>query len=578
MRRVVFYLFFDPAGVVDDFVLHKLASLRDHAEHIFLVSNGPLSGPSRERLEGLVDTIWVRENVGFDVWAYKESLDRFGRQRLAEYDELVLMNYTFFGPVGSFAPLFDDMEARDVDFWGITDHAATVHPAAPDKPLPEHIQSHWIAVRRRMFSHETWHRYWRDLPMTSSYVSSITGHEGRFTQFFKDAGFEAAVAYPAERYPTSHPVIENTVELLADGCPIVKRRSFFSDPLYLDKRGIDTTEIADEMERRGYPVEIALRNLARTSEPRVLMTNLGLLEILSDRAPAAAAPSRVVAIGHVAAGTDPRRLLGRLEQLPTGTQVVLTVPDDATGEIVSAAVEDRTYDAEIRVLGTRRGEDVAALLVGCRDVIARDDVDLLVRLRTVRAASEGRALQAAFWERQLHDNLLRSSGYFANVAALFDEHPSLGMVFPPAVHISRATLGFGWRGTRLAAKALAADLGIDVPFDKRTPVAPYGGMFVARPQALRPLLAADWGFEDFADPEDDSLRAFERLENVVERLLAYASLGQGLHVREVAHPATAALSYKYLEYKYQLVAAEVGSRPDVQLRTIRGLKASAKKG
>ena len=56
MRRVVFYLFFDPQGQVDDFVLHTLRHLRSHAEHVFVVSNGELDGTASSRLSELADT------------------------------------------------------------------------------------------------------------------------------------------------------------------------------------------------------------------------------------------------------------------------------------------------------------------------------------------------------------------------------------------------------------------------------------------------------------------------------------------------------------------------------------------
>ena len=59
--------------------------------------NGDLTEQGRERLESVADTVWVRENVGFDVWGYKSALEHFGQERLAEYDELILMNYTWFG-------------------------------------------------------------------------------------------------------------------------------------------------------------------------------------------------------------------------------------------------------------------------------------------------------------------------------------------------------------------------------------------------------------------------------------------------------------------------------------------------
>ena len=37
----------------------------------------------------MADDVWERENVGFDVCGYQWAIERFGEERLAEYDELI---------------------------------------------------------------------------------------------------------------------------------------------------------------------------------------------------------------------------------------------------------------------------------------------------------------------------------------------------------------------------------------------------------------------------------------------------------------------------------------------------------
>ncbi|GMA94250.1 hypothetical protein GCM10025881_10740 [Pseudolysinimonas kribbensis] len=181
-RRVLFYLFYDVRGVVDDYIPYKLERLRPFADHIVAIVNGIITAESRGRLAAVTDEIFQRENVGFDAWGYKEALDAFGEDRLADYDEVLLVNYTWFGPVRDLAPLFTQMDGRELDFWGITDHGAVEsHPRNPRLALPVHIQSHWIAVRRRMVASDAWRRYWRDMPRVVSYDDSITRHETRFT-------------------------------------------------------------------------------------------------------------------------------------------------------------------------------------------------------------------------------------------------------------------------------------------------------------------------------------------------------------------------------------------------------------
>ena len=71
---------------------------------------------------------------------------------------------------------------------------------------------------------------------------------------------------------------------------------------------------------------------------------------------------------------------------------------------------------------------------------------------------------------------------------LFRREPGLGMVFPPMVHIGYGTMGRGWGTYREPAEQLIEELGIKVPRDEVSPLAPFG---VSAPLAPSTLLAAD---------------------------------------------------------------------------------------
>ena len=429
MRRVVFYLFFDPQGRVDDFVTHKLEHLRKQAEHIFVVSNCVLDVENRARLEAVADTVWERTNIGFDVWAYKEAMQVFGAERLREYDELVLMNYTFFGPIGSFEPLFERVDALDdIDFWGISEHGAvTPHPFLDAPELKAHIQSHWIGVRASMFRSEAWAEYWSEMPMISSYFDSVNHHEGVFTQHFVDAGFRPFVAFPQSSYPSVHPIMDNAAMMLRDGCPIVKRRMFFHDPLYLERAGVDGRDITNYIESVGYPIDLIFSNLARTTKPRWLVTNMGLLDVLPevDLGYDPSRPMRVAAVVHIYYPEMTDEIVDRLELLPSGYDLVVTTTDAERRAGVETALHRRGVQADIRIVPSNRGRDIAAFFVTCRDVIESDDYDLIVKLHSKKSPQDVGNLGGLF-KRHLFENLLSSPGYAANVLRLFTYIPVHG--------------------------------------------------------------------------------------------------------------------------------------------------------
>ena len=571
MRRAVIYLFYDPQGQVDEYVLHALGHLRKHAEHIFVVSNAELDEPARERLGTVADRVWERVNIGFDVWAYKEALERCGAE-LAEYDEVVLMNSTYFGPVGTFDDLFATMDAQEgLDFWGITEHAsARAHPFDPEVPLPAHIQSYWIAVRRRLLTSPAWSSYWDEMPMIESYTQSVLLHESRFTAHFEELGFRSGVAFPAANYHGQHAVMDDVARLLRDGCPIVKRRVFFHDPLYHEGNATDGRQVLRLMAERGFPVDMLYRNLARTSKPRWLATNLGLLEVLPDvdLGYDRSTPLRVVAVVHMFYPEMTDEVVDRLDHLPGRYDLVITTSDEAKRQEIRSTLDRRGRDADIRIVASNRGRDVSAFLIDCRDVLESGDYDLVVKVHSKRQAQDPPNV-AELFKRHMFENLLSSPGYAANVLRLFQEHSSLGMVFPPVYHVAYPTLGHAWFLNKRRAREEARRLGITVPFDATTPLSAYGSFFIARPQTLRALTGAGYTHDDFPD---ESGYGDGALSHAVERLMSYAVLSTGHHVREVMNAEHAALNYSYLEYRAIAVGEHLPAYPRDQIKRIKKLK------
>lgn len=71
-------------------------------------------------LSSYTNNLIVRPNEGFDVWAYKTAMESYGWEKLVSFDEVVLFNATIMGPVYPFSEMFETMDQRDLDFWGIT--------------------------------------------------------------------------------------------------------------------------------------------------------------------------------------------------------------------------------------------------------------------------------------------------------------------------------------------------------------------------------------------------------------------------------------------------------------------------
>ena len=133
INRLGIFFFYDSDGIVDDYIPALLNGFKPHFSEMTIVCNGKLSDEGRAILSRYTDNLIVRPNKGFDVWAYKTALDSYGWEKLERFDEVVLFNATIMGPVYPFREMFEAMDQRDLDFWGITKfHKVPQDPFGPD--------------------------------------------------------------------------------------------------------------------------------------------------------------------------------------------------------------------------------------------------------------------------------------------------------------------------------------------------------------------------------------------------------------------------------------------------------------
>lgn len=556
MKRAGIFLFYDPEGKVDDYILGCLGSLQQHMDYLLVVSNSPLDETNRKRLESVSSEVMERKNVGYDVGAYRDGLRHLGWDHMGDYDELVLFNYTFFAPIHPWAGLFERTDKWDTDFWGITEHdEVRPHPFLPKLVMPRHIQSHWIAVRSSLSTTKDWRTYWEDMPPIESYNDSIQWHESRFTGYFNALGYRHEVAYNVDDYPSANPVFDNATLLLQDGCPILKRRNLFHNPLHLDRFAIIGADMLEQARAAGYDTDLILSNLARTSKPRDLVTNAGLTWVVpqsaSEETYAAAATQKILAVAHIFYADMAEEILQRLSVLPKGYYLVATTSNEENQAQISAVMERYGVEGEVRVVASNRGRDIGAFLVDCNDVLSSDKWDIVVKIHSKKSVQDDYNA-AQLFKTHLYDNLLNSRAHVANILAEFAAHPALGMVLAPLPHMGYPTMGHAWFTNREPAQAVAKRLGINVPFDKDMPLATYGSMFIARPQALAKLVNAGFKPENF--PVEGGYKDGS-LAHVLERLMAYAALSEGFYVRPVLAPKWAEVYYGYLEYKLAAVSS-----------------------
>lgn len=238
MDRLAIYFFWDANGIVRNFVPFYIQSLHEVSSKVFTVVNGELDKENYNKIAGVSDHVYCRENVGFDVWAYKSAMEKIGWEQIVKYDELILCNYTCYGPMFPFSEMFFEMENRSCDFWGPVKHPEQNNYLLPNNNgyIHEHLMSYFIVIRHKMLTSKDFQYYWEKIPPITSKTESTALHETVFTKYFESLGYQSDSFVDLTKYKercNNSSIILADELLIKSRCPLVKRRAFFFPP-YMD--------------------------------------------------------------------------------------------------------------------------------------------------------------------------------------------------------------------------------------------------------------------------------------------------------------------------------------------------------
>lgn len=561
-RRLAIYTIFDKQGVVDDYILYFLKALSGWAERLIVVCNGSLNEEGSKKLGDLGCEVVYRENAGFDAWGVKCGIDYAGTEQLKDYDELIVANNTLFGPVCDMAAMFAEMSGKNLDFWGVASHEGFEQfdpfNCNPYGYIPEHIQSYFYVVRRRMLSGEAFAEFWKNLPEMNDYNAAVGQYETVMTKYFSDAGYVWDCYMDRDLYygMTDNPLIAMPMEAMRDWkCPFFKRRAFFQDYDYITTfTGQQSASCLLQYleEETVYPVSLVWQNLIRTCHMSELVQNLHLARIF-DRENAFALPGNIgmksALFMHIYDHTMAEELAGYASSMPGDADIYISTVSEERKTAIEKAFAGLNHRLEVRVL-PNRGRDVSALLASFKDVVMNYDIACVTHDKKTgylkpQTVGEGFAYMG-------YENILGGATFVQQVMQAFAEDPYLGLLYAPDPnHADFIThVGLEWGANFACTKELAQTLKLNVPMDeKHPPMAPFGSSFWFRTKAMEPLFAKDWTYDDFP-PEPFNMTDGSIL-HAIERIYPYVAQHAGYYSAMLSTADYAAVDIGNLYYYAQ---------------------------
>lgn len=461
MKRLCIYLIYDKQNIVDKYIGYMLKELKSCSNHLAVVCNLPEIAQGIENVEPYADEIFYRENIGLDAGGFKDALIKFiGWEKVSEFDEVVLVNDSLFGPFCSMRNIFAEMEKRPVDFWGLAGHGE--YKKEGEEPFPEHIQSYFIAIRAKMLQSELFHHYWEALPYYESYQNVVWKHEMQFTSYFAKVGYKYGFFADVEGNNSLNPANNyRQYRMIPD--ELIKKRNF----PFLKKQQM-AEERLEEQTQEGvyqaieyidretdYDVDMIWSNIIRTLNMTDLQRNLHFRYIVPAENLRKEHDKKVAVIVHVSYRKSAEYVLEYLNKADYDTKIV--ADNDALLE------DYRGYDLECVVVGKEKLGKFLAGFCSYDYVCLLNDVDFTSE---VEPNYIGKSYLYAIWS-----NLFKDENHISGILDIFAKNPRLGLLAAPQLNFGKylGTLGKGWDGNFDAVSRIVQERKINCQISEDKP-------------------------------------------------------------------------------------------------------------
>ena len=180
MKNVAVFAHYDKDNLIDDYVLYYLKELKLVCERIIFVSDCNIEEKELQKLKGIADYILAEKHMEYDFGSYKRGYKLAKEQNLLEdADNLIFVNDSCYGPFYPLSSVFEEMQAKECDFWGISANINKYNKTFIECNASnnKHIQSYFIVLKRNVFNSEVFANFIENIKKEKNKENIIIKYE-----------------------------------------------------------------------------------------------------------------------------------------------------------------------------------------------------------------------------------------------------------------------------------------------------------------------------------------------------------------------------------------------------------------
>lgn len=573
MKRMGIFLVYDANGIMDQYIDYILHDIMQVLDDVYVVCNGFLKPSARNLLEKYAKRIIVRENKGFDFGAWKDAIFyHIGFNVIKQYDELVLFNDSFFGPFEGFKVVFEEMEEKQLDFWGLTVHGEvdTVKNLNPYGYRPRYIQTYFVVFQKRIINDYSFYVYWKDMQYFKTFLE--TGEKGSavLTKYFEDLGFTWGVYSDTTEYESTREKnvcnhAFNTLDIIKNKkYPIIKRKSFVLGKGRFLKynSGLDLEKAVAYIEReKNYDTNLIYEHIIRKFNIYELKESMNLDFVLPTNQKAIEISDRKILVcAEIKDKSYLEFVASYIDNIDESMDVVLFVRDENIIESIKNALQ-RTVLVE-KISGGS-GNMLRA------EIVQRYEFICFIS-QTTRFDDEIFTLRNSYIEARW-ENALITQEYIANIVEVFDKRRYLGVLIPEGIVNGKL---FGerhgrWREQFKTFQQIFESMEMQSTIEESVPPLFSDGVFWCRREILSWVTNERYGFLETL--------SIDNIEDVLMSIIPYVAQEYRFFTGSCMNDRFAAALIESIKYMEEEIYCCLGSNLKTEYNTFFSYREDVKK-
>lgn len=232
-KKVAIFASFSRDATIKGYIIDYLKELKKIVDDIIFVSDNPILESEISKIEPFVIYIHCVRHNEYDFGSYKKGYLWLEQNKLLKkYNELVLCNDSCFLTGYSMQEMFNKMEKRPLDFWGITLNI----------DYNKHIQSYFLVLKKNVFLSNTFCSFIKSVKKEINAREVIIKYETKLTSLLSCQGFkyDSFIEYPQDLQ--SYPVCESKnltrfgEYILKNKSPLIKVKYFYEKNFNCDSK------------------------------------------------------------------------------------------------------------------------------------------------------------------------------------------------------------------------------------------------------------------------------------------------------------------------------------------------------